>query len=111
MRASSQCEILIPLTLMLSFNNSLLSLYLSKGKHHTAVAKFKDALEHDFQQLEALFNISLQYQKMDKFEAQIKALELLKEVCLKFKNMFTSCVSLCQSRHNCMHWRVKCKNS
>lgn len=51
-----------------------------KGKHHTAVAKFKDALEHDFQQLEALFNISLQYQKMDKFEAQIKALELLKEV-------------------------------
>ena len=108
MTASSQYEILIPLTLMLSFNNSLLSLYLSKGKHHTAVAKFKDALEHDFQQLEALFNISLQYQKMDKFEAQIKALELLKEVCLKFKNMFTSCVSLCQSRHNRMHWRVKC---
>ena len=101
MTASSQYEILIPLTLMLSFNNSLLSLYLSKGKHHTAVAKFKDALEHDFQQLEALFNISLQYQNMEKFEAQIKALELLKEVCLKFKNSFTSCVSLCQSRHNC----------
>ena len=86
----------------------LLPSYPSKGKHHTAVAKFKDALEHDFQQLEALFNISLQYQKMDKFEAQIKALELLKEVCLKFKKSFTSCVSLCQSRHNCTgEWSVK----
>lgn len=51
-----------------------------KGKHHTAVAKFKDALEDDFQQLEALFNISLQYQKMGKVEAQIKALELLKQI-------------------------------
>ncbi|KAJ7385677.1 hypothetical protein OS493_013705 [Desmophyllum pertusum] len=50
-----------------------------KGKHHTAVAKFRNALEHDFQQLEALFNISLQYRKLGNVMAEIQTLKLLKQ--------------------------------
>ena len=51
-----------------------------QGKHHTAVSKFRDALVHDFQQLEALFNISLQYKKLGNFMAEIQTLKLLKQV-------------------------------
>lgn len=50
-----------------------------KGKHHTAVAKFKQAMEHTFQQLEALLNTCLQYQKLGNTEAEIQGLKLLKQ--------------------------------
>ena len=51
-----------------------------QGKHHTAVAKFKQAMEHTFQQLEALLNTCLQYQKLGNTEAEIQGLKLLKQV-------------------------------
>ena len=69
-----------------------------QDKHQTAVAKFRDALAHDFQQLEALFNISLQYRKLGKDMAEIQTLKLLKQVinhihCYKtvgYKAIFSS---------------------
>ena len=37
-------------------------------------------MQIDFEQLEALFNICLQYQKLGNFAAEIQCLKLLKEV-------------------------------
>jgi len=50
-----------------------------KGKYHTAVSKFREALVLDFQQLEALFNITLQYRKLGNVTAEIQSLTLLKQ--------------------------------
>lgn len=50
-----------------------------KGKPHTAVAKFREAMQENFQQLEALFNICLQYRKLGNFVAEIQCLKLLKQ--------------------------------
>ena len=51
-----------------------------QGKPHTAVAKFREALQQNFEQLEALFNICLQYRKLGNFVAEIQCLKLLKQV-------------------------------
>ena len=51
-----------------------------QGKPHTAVAKFREAMQENFQQLEALFNICLQYRKLGNFVAEIQCLKLLKQV-------------------------------
>jgi len=51
-----------------------------QGKPHTAVAKFREAMQQNFQQLEALFNICLQYRKLGNFVAEIQCLKLLKRV-------------------------------
>ena len=56
------------------------NVFLWQGKHQTAVAKFKQALQHDFNQLEALFNICIQYRKLGNLEAEIQGLKLLKQV-------------------------------
>ncbi|XP_067048801.1 Fanconi anemia group G protein-like [Acropora muricata] len=53
--------------------------YATQGKHQTAVAKFKQALQHDFKQMEALFNICIQYRKLGNLEAEIQGLKLLKQ--------------------------------
>lgn len=44
------------------------------------MAKFKQALQHDFNRLEALLNICIQYQKLGNPEAEIQGLKLLKQV-------------------------------
>ena len=56
-----------------------------QGKPHTAVAKFREAMQENFQQLEALFNICLQYRKLGNFVAEIQCLKLLKQVRRKMK--------------------------
>ena len=53
---------------------------LFQGKYHTAVSKFREALVLDLQQLEALFNITLQYRKLGNVTAEIQSLTLLKQV-------------------------------
>ncbi|KAL9968860.1 hypothetical protein ACROYT_G021001 [Oculina patagonica] len=65
-----------------------------KGKHHTAVAKFRDALVHDFQQLEALFNISLQYRKLGNVMAEIQTLKLLKQAIHARENEQEGCYNV-----------------
>ena len=58
-----------------------------QNKPHTAILKFKEALECNFRQLGPLYNIAVQYRKLAKFDAETATLKMLVDVSISSDNL------------------------